>query len=202
MTKGATGDVKRVLLGREERRAQLIRAASRAFLRSGYAATSLDDIAHEADVTKVLIYRHFSAKRELYLAVLHDARGRVKDGIDAARRQDDDVVEALVRAGQADPDGFRILYRHVRREPEFATEVRDLDAADHAATEELLSDQITDEARRAWLSRLLPTVVIQSILAWLDTGQPIGPKELVRSIRAMTAAAVGRRGSRARRPTS
>jgi AcrR family transcriptional regulator len=50
----------------EERRTELLDAALSAFSRKGYHATSLDDVAGEAGVSKALIYEHFASKQELY----------------------------------------------------------------------------------------------------------------------------------------
>jgi AcrR family transcriptional regulator len=57
-------------LPRAQRREQILAAATEAFARSGFAATGLDDIATEAGVTRVILYRHFDSKTELYQAVL------------------------------------------------------------------------------------------------------------------------------------
>lgn len=54
----------------EERRASIARAARPLFARRGYAATTLDDIAAAAGVTKPIVYRHFGSKKGLYLALL------------------------------------------------------------------------------------------------------------------------------------
>ena len=50
----------------EERRTEILDAALSAFSRKGYHATSIDDIAGEAGVSKALIYEHFASKQELY----------------------------------------------------------------------------------------------------------------------------------------
>ena len=50
----------------EERRSAILDAALTAFSRKGYHATSLDDIAGEAGVSKALIYEHFASKQELH----------------------------------------------------------------------------------------------------------------------------------------
>ncbi|MGH9248879.1 MAG: helix-turn-helix domain-containing protein [Acidimicrobiales bacterium] len=46
----------------------LLAAAARAFARGGFAATGLDDVAAEAGVSRVLTYRHFDSKEQLYTA--------------------------------------------------------------------------------------------------------------------------------------
>ncbi len=48
----------------------LVVSASACFFENGFAATSLDQVAQRARVTKGAIYHHFSSKRALYLAVL------------------------------------------------------------------------------------------------------------------------------------
>ena len=50
----------------EERRTEILDAALSAFSRKGYHATSIDDIAGDAGVSKALIYEHFASKQELY----------------------------------------------------------------------------------------------------------------------------------------
>ena len=50
----------------EERRSAILDAALTAFSQKGYHATSLDDIARQAGVSKALIYEHFASKQELH----------------------------------------------------------------------------------------------------------------------------------------
>jgi AcrR family transcriptional regulator len=50
----------------EERRSAILDAALTAFSQKGYHATSLDDIARVAGVSKALIYEHFASKQELH----------------------------------------------------------------------------------------------------------------------------------------
>jgi len=53
----------------EHTRSLLIDAAEKVFAEKGFMAASLDDIAHAAGYTKGAIYKHFSAKEDLFLAV-------------------------------------------------------------------------------------------------------------------------------------
>jgi len=46
---------------RAERREQILAAATVAFARGGFAGTGLADIATEAGVTRVILYRHFES---------------------------------------------------------------------------------------------------------------------------------------------
>ena len=61
-------------MGRDERRAQVLRIAQELFSTEGFHHVSMDDIAERADVSKPVLYRHFPSKLDLYLAVV-DQRG-------------------------------------------------------------------------------------------------------------------------------
>ena len=57
-------------LPRDARRAQLLVAAQEVFVRAGYHAAAMDEIAEQAGVSKPVLYQHFPSKLELYLALL------------------------------------------------------------------------------------------------------------------------------------
>jgi AcrR family transcriptional regulator len=54
----------------DARRRQLFEVALSLFAEHGYAATTMDDIAESAGVTKPLVYQHFESKRALYLELM------------------------------------------------------------------------------------------------------------------------------------
>jgi AcrR family transcriptional regulator len=53
----------------EHTRALLLNAAEEVFAEKGFTPATLDDIAHTAGYTKGAIYKHFTAKEDLFLAV-------------------------------------------------------------------------------------------------------------------------------------
>jgi AcrR family transcriptional regulator len=53
----------------EHTRTLLVDAAEEVFAEKGFTAATLDDIAHTAGYTKGAIYKHFTAKEDLFLAV-------------------------------------------------------------------------------------------------------------------------------------
>jgi AcrR family transcriptional regulator len=168
----------RQLMRRSERRAQILAAAKRAFLRSGFAATGLEDVADQAGVTKVLIYRHFDSKADLYRAALEDTRARVGSATGGADRLGEESFGALVAVAGEDPDGFRLLYRHAAREPEFRAYAEEF--RDRAATvaEHYLREQVPDDGRRRWAARLVPVLTLETIMSWLDVGRPAPEEEV------------------------
>jgi AcrR family transcriptional regulator len=62
-------------LAGDERRAQILKAATRVFARRHYRSTTLGHIAREAGVSQALICKHFTTKKQLFLATI-DATGR------------------------------------------------------------------------------------------------------------------------------
>ncbi|WP_343233498.1 TetR family transcriptional regulator [Streptomonospora sp. PA3] len=158
-------------LGRAERREQILDAATRAFARSGFAATGLDDVATEAGVTRVLLYRHFESKAALYRAVLERACERLLEQVGAGD-YDDASIPTLLDAAAADPDGFRLLFRHAAREPEFRDFTDSLAAASADITRKSLAARLPEGPWTDWASRLVPAVAIESVIAWLDSGRP------------------------------
>ncbi|MGX7827685.1 TetR/AcrR family transcriptional regulator [Actinokineospora sp. 24-640] len=156
---------------RAQRRAQLLDAATRAFARTGFAATGLADVAAEAGVTQVILYRHFESKSEMYRAVLERARVRLDEAV-GSDAFDEHSIAALLRAASADPDGFRLLFRHAAREPEFRDVVDTLRSASVEITARHLAEVVPDAELRDWAARLLPVAVLEAVIAWLDAGQP------------------------------
>src|SRR5580692_4117959 len=60
---------------KERTRQRLLEEARRLFRERGYAATSLEQIAEAAEVTKGAIYGHFSSKEDLLLSAIEASRG-------------------------------------------------------------------------------------------------------------------------------
>jgi len=166
------GDPRPKLLKRPERRRALVAAAARAFARNGFAATSLDDVATEAGVSRVLIYRHFDSKSELYQAALDEVAGQLVQATGAPDRLSPASIDGLIRVARDNPDGFRLFFRHSGREPEFRAHADWLRGAMVETAEPYLREVIADTARLAWAAALVPAVVIETLLAWLDSGAP------------------------------
>jgi AcrR family transcriptional regulator len=156
---------------RAERREQILDAATRAFARAGFTATGLDDVAAEAGISHVILYRHFDSKAALYRAVLERACQQLEQAT-GSDDFDDDSLPALLRAAAADPDGFRLLFRYAAREPEFREFVDLITAASTEIAQKNLAQLIPAGPWLQWASRLIPTLTIEAVIAWLDAGQP------------------------------
>lgn len=98
-----------------DRRAQLLDVACKVFAKRGYEATSMEEVAREAGVTKPIVYEHFGGKEGLYAVVLdreiRDVVDRVVRGImqEGPRQRFSGAVVAFLTYVKERPDGFRIL---------------------------------------------------------------------------------------------
>jgi len=100
-----------------ERRQQLMDVALQLFSERGFRATTMDDIADGAGVTKPLLYQHFDSKRDLYLelsesfaqAVL-DAIGKATAEAQGPRQQVEEGFAAYFHLLQDRTSAFRLLF--------------------------------------------------------------------------------------------
>jgi AcrR family transcriptional regulator len=155
-----------------ERRLALLHAAASAFAHGGYAATSMEEIAATAGVTKLIVYRHFRSKEALYRAVLEQVFDRqVELFLEnlAQGRQAEGTTRALLTVARESPDGFRLLWRHAAREPQFGEYALSLrDTAVSAARDVVAPRVAAPEAE--WAAQTLFDHLVDAVLNWLDYG--------------------------------
>jgi AcrR family transcriptional regulator len=164
----------RRLLKRDERVASILGAAARAFAVGGFAATSMEDIAAEAGVTKLIVYRHFDSKQALYEQVLDATRERLAQALDFRTRDTaPDMIGRLLAAARADPAAFALLFRHSAREPQFAGYAAGFRDRVLAIALRALPASVPESHQR-WIATLSFSIVIDGILLWLEEGPPDG----------------------------
>jgi AcrR family transcriptional regulator len=96
-------------------RTALVRAARELFAEKGFAATSRDEIAARAGVTRGALYHHFDSKTAVAAAVVAELEAELVERVVSAARDGDGVREQLHRGCRAymdacaDPTVARIL---------------------------------------------------------------------------------------------
>lgn len=91
----------RIRLPAEERRAAVLEAACTIFCRGTYRSTTTAEIAKYAGVTEPVLYRHFSSKRDLYIACLEAAWRDTRGLWDNAVGEEPDPTLWLIAMGKA-----------------------------------------------------------------------------------------------------
>ena len=100
-----------------ERREQLIEVARGIFAERGFEATSIEEVASRAQVSKPAVYEHFGGKEGLYAVVVDREVTHLLTTMRAAltgggpRQLLEGAAVALLDYIEAHPDGFRILVR-------------------------------------------------------------------------------------------
>jgi AcrR family transcriptional regulator len=112
----------------EARRMELAEVAERLFLKHGFAETTMQMIALEAEASKETLYRHFASKEALF-AELINARAATVAGPQSALARDEPPVTALFELGMnlmnlmmkgEAPSLFNIIIADARRAPDLA----------------------------------------------------------------------------------
>jgi AcrR family transcriptional regulator len=101
----------------DARRRQLFEVALSLFAEHGYLATTMDDIAEAAGVTKPLVYQHFDSKRALYLELMDVFSRELVTGIvkatasaEGPRQQVELGFAAYFELMVENEQAFRLLY--------------------------------------------------------------------------------------------
>jgi len=108
----------RARMSGKERREQLLDVGRSLFAQKGFDATSVEEIAAKAGVSKPVVYEHFGGKEGLYAVVVDREMRALLDAITGALTSSGRPRELLERAALAlldyvetSTDGFRILVR-------------------------------------------------------------------------------------------
>ncbi|SHG56401.1 transcriptional regulator, TetR family [Streptoalloteichus hindustanus] len=107
----------RVRMTGKERREQLLDIGRALFAEKGFEATSIEEIAHRAGVSKPVVYEHFGGKEGLYAVVVDREMRNLLDRIVSAltgghpRQLLEQAATALLDYIEDCTDGFRILVR-------------------------------------------------------------------------------------------
>ncbi len=104
---------------RPSRRNEIVDAAIKVFSRSGYAETSIQDVADEAGVVPTAVYYHFAGKDELFNVALQTVITELDEVVEQSRPEGDQshalglIISAVWTWIEQRPDHARILYSHL-----------------------------------------------------------------------------------------
>jgi AcrR family transcriptional regulator len=173
-------------LAPEERRRQLLDVACVEFADRGFYATSMDDLALAAGVTKPVFYQHFPSKRALFVAVLEDVGGRLLDVLrqatgsaETGRARVEQGFTAYFRFVEGDRAAFRLLFgASARNDPEFAEVVDNVLSNAAAAVSTLIEIPGSPEHRVILAHAIVGIAEGISRHALTDPDGPHNPEQL------------------------
>src|SRR5687768_4469128 len=174
-----------VRLPAAERRRQLLDVALDAFAERGYHRTSMNDVAEAAGVTKPVLYQHFPSKRELYLELLDDVGGRLREEIMRAAGEASTPHRRVVAGFTAyfrfvanRPQAFTVLFGgRAGAEPEFVEAVARVEST-IADTVAALIDADVDPEHRRLLAHGIVGLAEATSRHWLGSDLELDPDRL------------------------
>jgi TetR/AcrR family transcriptional repressor of mexJK operon len=89
-----------------QKRRAILDAAREVFLKNGYPGASMDEVAALAEVSKVTIYKHFSDKHSLFIAVVTSA-------IEEAEESSQSLVDNLATSVNVEKDLRKFARQHI-----------------------------------------------------------------------------------------
>src|SRR4051812_6004230 len=105
-------------LSATDRREAILDSALQVFSGRGYHAASIDEIAHEAGISKALIYEHFPSKKDLHASLLQrhvqeifEALAQAAAGPEPGEVRLRKGVDAFLEWVETNPIAFRLLFR-------------------------------------------------------------------------------------------
>jgi AcrR family transcriptional regulator len=184
-------------MARPQRREAILHSAARAFAAQGFSSTSMEDVAAEAGVTRLILYRHFESKEALYEAVLERVATRLTEEMASGVGSGEaplsrPAVRAVLVVAREDPAAFTLLWRHAAREPAFASYAHRFRAgATEFALGLMRAAGVSGRLRERWAAQTLVAYVIEAVLAWLDEGREGRDDEFLELMSASLPALVG-----------
>ena len=192
----------------ERRRQQILDVACAVFANRGFHATSMDDIAAAAGVTKPVLYQHFPSKRALFIDLLGDLGRRLLDELEQAtssahsgRERVEAGFAAYFRFVTRNESAFRVLFgASARNDADFADVIERLLDEVASAVSQLIDIEGTVEQRRVLAHALIGIAEATSRDTLTDDGSGLDGKQLARWVSEF--AWFGLRGIRVDEPAS
>ncbi|MDQ3914014.1 MAG: TetR/AcrR family transcriptional regulator [Actinomycetota bacterium] len=170
----------------QARRAQLLDVGRALFAERGFEAASVEEIAARAQITKPVVYEHFSSKEGLYAVIvdreIQSLLDRITESLEGTHPRALLAQAAVAFLGyiEAEPEGFRIL---VRDSPVTSATGTLASVIGDIATqvEYILRNQFRERGFDTKLSPLYSQALVGMVALvgqwWLDAGKP--KKEIV-----------------------
>lgn len=108
---------------RQVAKENILTAAMTLFIKQGYHATSISDVANQAGISKGLLYNYYKGKEELLAKMVKERILKVADVMEGAKaletpmEQLEFIIEGAINSVYQHPEVFR-FYLHLQTQPE------------------------------------------------------------------------------------
>lgn len=162
-------------LPRAERQQQILAVAAGQFAARGFALVTMDEIAREVGVSRLILYRYFSSKDELYRAILYATATRMAEAMTAAEGSGSGgALRAYVRMAREEEAAYTLLFAGGANGPLDAGVIEARGAVRAEIERQAVAQAMKEGAApdMIWLplaASLALAVVERGTLAWLRT---------------------------------
>ncbi len=142
----------------------------------------MDDVAAACGITKLIVYRHFESKEELYREILEQVFHQLGEELEAELALPTRPglgPRTLLTVARDDPAAFLLLWRHASHEPGFEAYAEDLRAIAVTVVRRLMAIDSGDECFDSWRAETLFAWLVEATLSWLERGDPQRDDEFV-----------------------
>jgi AcrR family transcriptional regulator len=173
----------RVRMTGAQRREQLLDIGRELFGQKGYEATSIEEIAARAEVSKPVVYEHFGGKEGLYAVVVDREMQLLLDRFTSALSLPGHPRQLLERAAlvlleyiEDDTEGFRVLTRDAPPVTSGVGSFSSLIGEVARKVEHILAGQFAERGYDPHLAELYSQALVGMVALvgqwWLDTRAP------------------------------
>ena len=181
---------RRTRLPAAARKRQILDVALPLFADRGFHPTSMNDLATAAGVTKPVLYQHFRSKRDLYVELLAEVGGSLRETIAQAATGAQTPREQLLHGFTAyfafvaeEHDGFQVLFGGgTRRDEEFARAASEVENEIATTVAAFIEVDGLDLAGRRLLAHAIVGLAEGTCRQWLRSGATEPPDELARRV--------------------
>jgi AcrR family transcriptional regulator len=173
---------------RDERRAHILAAARRCFVRDGFHQTSMQDLVREAGMSSGAVYRYFTSKDAMIIAIAEENLDQIVEIVRESVAHGADLGAALAAAldfasSRHADDGFAaialVVWAEALRNPALAVRLREsLDQAAEALAQTARagspgSAELAPDTLAKTLLCVLPGYLLQLAIRGADAVAPI-----------------------------
>ena len=180
---------------RVQRREQLLLAAAEVLNERGIRNTTMDQVAQQAGVSKVVLYRYFGSKDKLVHAVLDEVVDAILEADQAEAKWWTERLVRTLNVARAHGAAMRLLIRHASHDPEFGVHFERLARALVARVDERAVESLGPEVdvvvpgAASVLAESTTSFLLDAYVRWIDQGTPENDalflQWVTRSVRAM-----------------